>query len=361
MSYNKNLMKAGIFDPYLDTVGGGERYCLTLAELLLAKNWQVDLFWPDEKIRTKLIEKFALDLNRVNFVSYTPRENNLINRYKFERRYELLFYFSDGSIPIMFGKKNILHFQVPFQNVLTKSLKNSFKLKTIDFIVCNSFFTKKVIDNCLGTNSLVVYPPVDIKAFKPLEKENIILSVARFSQLLQGKKQDVLVDTFKELTKQKNLDKWKLVLAGGTEVGGGNFVKNLRNAARGFSIEIIENPPFSELLRLYGKAKIFWTASGFGINEGKEPERVEHFGITTVEAMAAGCAPIVLGAGGQKEIVENGANGFLWKKTGELKDLTLKVIEEPALMKKISQNAILRSKAFSKEEFYRNISQLIEE
>ena len=29
--------QAAIYDPYLDTLGGGERYCLTIAEILLKK------------------------------------------------------------------------------------------------------------------------------------------------------------------------------------------------------------------------------------------------------------------------------------------------------------------------------------
>ncbi len=42
-------MKAGIYDPYLDTAGGGERYCLTLAETLLKNGWEVDIFWPADR------------------------------------------------------------------------------------------------------------------------------------------------------------------------------------------------------------------------------------------------------------------------------------------------------------------------
>jgi len=37
---------------------------------------------------------------------------------------------------------------------------------------------------------------------------------------------------------------------------------------------------------------------------------LEHFGITTVEAMAAGCVPLVYDSGGQAEIVSSGYNGY---------------------------------------------------
>lgn len=345
-------MKAGIFDPYLDTIGGGERYAMTVAEALLKKGWSVDVFWNNKIIQEKLVNKFNLDIDGVNFVPYSPRVSNLFERRAFELKYDFLFYFSDGSIPFMFGKKNILHFQVPFKNVLKKTLKNTLKLKTIQVVVCNSYFTKKVIDECLKINSSVIYPPVGINLIKPLKKENIILAVGRFSQLLQGKRQDVLVEVFKKMIDGGKLKEWKLILAGGTEVGGREYLEKIKKMAVGYPVEIIENIDFDDLVELYGKAKFFWTASGYGINEEDEPEKVEHFGISTVEAMAAGCVPIVMGKGGQKEIIENGKNGFLWQRKEELEKLTIELIKDLAKLQKISRDAILRSKYFSKKVFY---------
>ncbi|MGI5826717.1 MAG: glycosyltransferase family 4 protein [Patescibacteria group bacterium] len=354
------MKKIGIFDPYLDTIGGGERYCLSIAEVMLKKGWQVDVFWKDSSIKDKLEEKLGLDLENLNFVDYCPNQNSLLQRRKFERVYDVLFYVSDGSIPFMFGKKNFLHFQVPFKHVLKKTLLNQLKLKTINALVCNSLFTKKVINSCLGTESLVVYPPVDIIPIKPLKKENIIISVGRFSQLLQGKRQDVLVDAFKSLVDKHSLKSWKLILAGGSEVGGREFVEELKKNAAQYPIKIIENPPFAELLKLYGKAKIFWQASGFGVDEKLEPEKVEHFGMATVESMAAGCVPVVLGSGGQREIVERNKNGLLWQTQEELVALTLELIKSKSVMTKLSENAMLRCGQFSKEKFTKEIYNLFE-
>lgn len=352
-------MKAGIFDPYLDTVGGGERYCLTVAEALLKKGWEVDVFWPNDFLRTKLVEKFSLSIARVNFVPYSPWNNNLFKRCNYERKYDLLFYLSDGSLPLMFGRKNILHFQVPFKNTLRQNCLSRLKLKGIDLVVCNSYFTKKTIDESLGINSLVVYPPVEVESFKPLKKENLILAVGRFSQLLQGKRQDVLVDVFGQMIKTGGGKSWKLVLAGGSEIGGKDYVEELRKKSAGLPIEIIENPPFSELVKFYGRAKIFWTASGYGVDEEKEPEKAEHFGMTTVEAMAAGCVPVVMGKGGQKEIVEDGKNGFWWTEKDQLSQKTLDLIKNEKQLAQLSENAIIRSKNFSKEIFNQKIYGLI--
>lgn len=355
------MMRAGIFDPYLDTIGGGERYAMTVAETLLEKGWSVDVFWENDEIKSKLVEKFSLEIERINFISYSPFENNLFTRRRIESNYDLLFYFSNGSIPFMFGKKNLLHFQVPFKNVLKKSLKNNLKLRNIFAVVCNSNFTKKFIDKCLGISSKVIFPPVDVAVLEPMPKKNVILSVGRFSQLLQGKRQDVLVGVFREMVKEKKIQGWKLVLAGGSEVGSKEYLRELRQSSEKYPIEIIENPSFRELKRLYGEAKIFWTASGYDIDEDLEPERVEHFGMSTVEAMAAGCVPVVMEKGGQKEIIENGKNGLFWQEKEELEKLTLDLVENPTKLQTISKNAILRSKDFSKEIFSKKFLSLVDE
>jgi len=365
ITYHLSSKRAGIFDPYLDTIGGGERYCLTLAEWLVTKGWQVEVFWPDGSIKERLCEKLNLDLERVKFV---PNEiftkNNLFRKWAKGRKYDLLFVVSDGSIPLMFGKKNILHFQVPFKNVDGKSFLNRLKLKKIDCVVCNSFFTKRIIDQEFGVNTKVVYPPVPVEELKPLRKGNIILSVSRFSQLMQAKRQDILINGFKQMLKADRsgfLSGWKLILAGGTEVGEKDFVKQLRRMVGGYPIEIITNPSFKNLQSLYGRAKIFWSAAGFGINEDKEPEKVEHFGITTVEAMASGCVPLVVGKGGQKEIVEDEVNGFFWENENQLINLTLQLIEQKNLGKKMVLQSIKVSRKFSKERFCQEFEKILHE
>ncbi len=349
-------MKAGIFDPYLDTIGGGERYSMTFAEALLKKGWQVDVFWPDGEIKEKITQKFLLDLNNLSFSNYSPLTKSFFKKIKEERRYDLLFYFSDGSIPLMFGKKNLLHFQVPFQNVNGKKFPNWLKLKKIDKIICNSFFTKNIVEKEYGVKGDVWYPPVSVEDFAPGRKENIILAVGRFEKSLTEKRQDILIEAFKKMLKQ-GLKNWKLVIVGGcsTDEKTNEILNNLKEMAKDFPIEIKVNLPFLELKDLYSKAKIFWHAAGFGVDEQKNPEKVEHFGMTTVEAMAAGCVPVVIKKGGQKEIINDGKDGFLWETVDELVNLTSRLINNDKIMSSFLKEAIKKSCDFSKEKFYEKI------
>lgn len=345
-------MKAGIYDPYLDTLGGGERYTLTVASCLNKNGYQVDVFWDNKSIRKGIEERLGIKLERVNFVTNIFNKDNKISKKEL-KNYDLVFFLSDGSIPFLSSKRNILHFQVPFHGVNGRKLLNRIKLRKIKTVVCNSNFTKKFIDKEYGVSSIVLYPPVNVEAFKSAKKENIILSVGRFTDLLHNKRQDVLVEAFKKL-KFKN---WKLIIVGGDEEGK-KYVANLRKMAKGFPIEIITNPRFNELKIFYSQAKIFWTAAGFGINEEKEPEKVEHFGITTVEAMAAGCVPVVIRKGGQPEIVKEGINGLLWEKEEELVEKTLKLIKEPKLLEKLAKVAEKRVADFSEERFCQQLKEI---
>lgn len=340
-------MKAAIFNPYLDTMGGGERYTIAFVTVLKELGFRVDVEWKSKNIKRKLEDRFGIDLTGVNFVKDIKRGDG----------YEVCFWVSDGSIPTLRARKNFLHFQVPFHDVNGKTLLNRMKLFRIGKVICNSYFTKTFIDKEYGVNSIVIYPPVDVTKIKPKRKENIILYVGRFSTLVQSKRQDILIKTFKRFCKE--FKDWKLVLAGGIEVGVDGFLGKLEKLSYGYPIEIIKSPPFKEIKKLYGQAKFFWSAAGFGVNEKKEPEKVEHFGITTVEAMAAKAVPFVFNAGGAKEIITDSENGYLWKKTRGLLKNTRQVIATKGLLKKLSEEAYKSAQHYSYERFKREIIGLL--
>jgi glycosyltransferase involved in cell wall biosynthesis len=341
-------MRAAIFNPYLDTLGGGERYTLSFAKVLLDLGYEVDIEWKSPEIIKLLGNRFGLDLSKINVVSDIKRGDG----------YDLCFWVSDGSIPALKSRKNILHFQVPFHDVNGKSLMNKMKIFRVNKVVCNSIFTKKIIDKEYGVDSVVVYPPVDTLSIKPKRKENIILSVGRFSGLLQSKHQDVLVKNFKKLI-DKGLTEWKLIIAGGVEVGSDGYLDNIIKMSQGYPIEIIQSPSYSVLKDLYGKAKMFWSASGFGADENKSPEKVEHFGITVVEAMVAGTVPVVYNAGGYKEIITTGKDGYLWDKEYELIKNSVDLIKNKKILRRISLEAISASSRFSYEKFKSDIIKIL--
>ncbi len=340
-------MKAAIYNPYLDTLGGGERYTMAVATTLVKLGYGVDVEWKDTSIKDKLEARFGIDLSGVSFVDDVKRGDG----------YDVCFWVSDGSIPALKSRNNFLHFQVPFTGVSGRSILNRVKLTRVKKIICNSKFTKRFIDKEFGVDSFVLYPPVATHQFKPKTKEDIILNVSRFSQLLQSKGQDALIKSFKVFSKSN--PGYQLILAGGVEVGADKYVEKLKKLIGGYNIKIIKSPSFSELKELYGSARFFWSAAGIGVNEKKEPKRVEHFGITLVEAMASGCVPIVYKAGGYKEIIRDGVNGYLWSTTARLTQITRKLVANEKLVKNISTLAKKDASKYSYEEFGENFKSLL--
>ena len=120
------------------------------------------------------------------------------------------------------------------------------------------------------------------------------------------------------------------------------------------------NPKNRVLRKYYQKAKIYWHASGIGEDLTKHPDRAEHFGITTVEAMSAGCVPVVYNAGGQKEIVEDGKSGYLFDTEEELVVRTNHLIQNEKDLSALSETAALRAQVFGSDNFCVKLQEIIE-
>jgi glycosyltransferase involved in cell wall biosynthesis len=341
-------MKAAVYSPYIDTLGGGERYSMCIATALVNEGYKVDVQWKNVLMKRRLEKRFSLDLSQVNFIKDVKKGDG----------YEVCFWVSDGSIPLLHARFNILHFQFPFTKVNGRTLLNRMKFIRINKIVCNSYFTKKFVDGEYGVKSIVIYPPVAVDKIRPKRKKSIIVFIGRFSQLTQAKRQDVLVDVFKKLYDSGYKD-WELVLAGGVEVGVDDYVEKLRHKAKGYPIRIMESPSFGQIKDLYGEAKIFWSASGYGADYNKYPKKVEHFGITVVEAMAGGAVPVIYDAGGHKEIVADSYNGYLWSSKEELLSYTKSLISNPKLLRKLSKQAVSDSKIYEYERFEQEFKNIL--
>lgn len=347
-------MKVGIVSPYLETMGGGERYVLTVAEFFLKRGDEVDIFWDHREDKEKLTKIFNLDLSQARFVpDVFFNSRNILEKLAATARYDLMFFLSDGSIPSTLARKNILHFQRPFRFTNQRTFANKLKFSRFSAVVCNSQFTKRDIDRTFGITSLVLYPPIDLASFRPGKKEKIILSVGRFFGPSHPKNQELLIETFKKMRPSG----WQLVLIGG--VTSGFDIDSLRRKVVGYPIKIFPDSSFKNLCDYYSQATVYWHAAGFGVDLEKCPEKAEHFGMSTVEAMAAGCVPVVFAGGGQLEIISEGKSGFFWKTPDQLIKKTTLVINDRDLSERISHEAVARAKFFGKERFFTKLNEII--
>lgn len=353
-------MKIGVFDPYLDDLGGGERYMMTIAKCLSQEN-EVFVFWENSDDLKNIEKRFSLDLSKVKLTkNIFDGSISFQKKLLITKKYDVIIFLSDGSIPFVLSKKLYLHIQQPITSI-NISLKDKLKLRRVNKIFVNSAYTKNFVDKIYGIDSALLYPPVSIIGNES-KKENMILHVGRFRVLNvranDYKKQQVMIDAFKDLV-DKGLKNWKFVLAVSLPDENDSKFMSMKKNTKGYPIEFIINSTKDELWKTGSKAKIYWHASGFGEDLETHPQLAEHFGISTVEAMGVGAVPVVINAGGQKEIVKDGENGFLWETIEEFEEKSLRLINNEKLLHKLSEKAFGSSKFYDEENFSNRVNALI--
>lgn len=349
-------MKVGIYDQYLDTLGGGEKYILTIASLLSKEN-DVDIFWDHKEIIEEAVKKFDLNLSNVRITNNIFEKQSRRERVKETSEYDAFFAISDGSIPVVGSRKLFLIYQF-YHPSFRPSFFQKLKLRRVTKVLCYSDYVKEGLDKILPKKATVLYPPVDAIGRGTERKKKMILTVGRFTKGNNTKKQDVLINTFKKLC-DDGLSGWEFHLAGSYLPEDEDLVRSLKDLKGDYPIFFHENISHNALVKLYQEAALYWHAAGFGEKISEHPERAEHFGITTVEAMSAGAVPVVIDEGGQKEIVENGVSGYTWKTLEELAEKTRTLTADENLMRVLSDGAEKRSEYFSEEVFKKNLKTLL--
>jgi len=360
-----------LYNPFWSTFGGGENYTLALAEALSQiPEICVTLLSDDPRIQKADLERFSqIDLCNINFrIIHSSNELDQITRsadaficlsnFKWvksaaHRRIQLL------QIP--YGKINAASiFTKIFKGKLREAAKDPFRLKMLSFsrseadiVITNSRFVSDTLAKNFGIESRVLHPPIQDFLLQGFSRKNLILSVGRFfGKLYNDKRYDVLTEAFRRVSRS-NLQGWEYHIVGNAskDPATEKMLYSLREKNKGYPVYLHVNCAFELLHQLYNEATIFWHAAGYEVDEDLHPENVEHFGMTTVEAMSAGCIPVVIKKGGQKEIVLDTVNGFSWSTTDELIGHSVEIARGSIPLAEIRQNARKRFEEFSMERF----------
>ncbi len=220
-------------------------------------------------------------------------------------------------------------------------------------VISISEYTRSWVRQFWGVESDVLFPPVATEDAVAGPKVDRILSVGRFFGPRRGhdKKQLEMVRAFVDLRRRGLLEGWDYHLAGGASPEDEVYVAAVRAAAEGHPVHIHANAPRAVLRQLLESSKVFWHATGLDEDVAARPWLFEHFGITTVEAMAAGCVPVVIAAAGQLEIVRDGVDGFRFTTVGQLQDATVRVAGSQQLRDRLATAARERADVFSERAF----------
>ncbi len=344
----KNSKKIAIYNPYMDILGGGERHILSIAQVYDKQGYDVDVLWDDPSIKEKIEKRLEITFHNLSIVPNFLRHSTTA-KLKKTKEYDTFIYVTDGSYFFSFAKHNYIFVMVPSRALFPSSISNSLKLMNAQ-IISNSPFTTEKIREWFHKKVITLPPYIEDSYVESTigKKEKIILNVGRFFSHQHSKKQEIAIQAFQELEKNKLADGYTLVLAGGLIDNEKPYFDSLKKLANGNKhIVFAPNISHQQLNEYYEKANIYWHCTGYGIDEHDSPEKMEHFGITPLEAMANGCITMCVNSGGPKLFISDGENGFVYETIEELVNKTLLVIQNNDIVNRI-QTA---GKQFVKENF----------
>jgi glycosyltransferase involved in cell wall biosynthesis len=363
-----------IYDHTLHLIGGAQKYACTIAHAL-QDDFDVTLIANKPVRHEDLQNWYDLDLSRcriktipIPFFEKQDKEHldpAAVTSRRMANPFHLIslesgrydFFINNSMVEMVYPLAGVSIFICHFPERRPASY---FYVDRYKHLVFNSRYTAGWIVKKWGLRpDIHLYPPVDMDGSMDLSaKENIILSAARFDP--GGNKQQLrMVQAFREMSRRhpQALRGWKLVLAGGSPKDN-PYLQSIRQAVAEPGQENMElqvNISAAGLKALYQRARVFWHFCGLDQNE---PELVEHFGMTTAEAMQNGCVPVVFAGGGLVEIVEDGVSGLLFSSKDQLIRQTVKLIDEPQRLQRLAENACRRGKTFNREIFTARVEEI---
>lgn len=366
-------VSVGVYSPYFGSVyGGGEKYlaCTACALRDALPSGDIELLAPVRPDPEQCRRILGVDLDGIRLRSTNPQVGPIhraLNRVTALRplRDRFLGWQAarrgsayDVFIPMVYaipvqpsGRRNAMLCQFPYRNPRAS-------VRQYNLVICQSEYVRAWVRNYWDLDSAVVNPPIDVPSEEPdwAAKTGLILSVGRFFSGGHSKRQEVLIDAFRDLV-DGGLEGWELHLAGSVhrDAHHAGYFESVAKRARGYPVVLHPDAPRSELMALYRIASIYWHAAGYEVDPNREPERLEHFGMSTAEAMAHGAVPVVFAAGGQLEVVKDGQDGLHWRTTLELASHTRTLIEQPSARERLGGAARDASHRWSRTAFASNI------
>jgi glycosyltransferase involved in cell wall biosynthesis len=360
----------------VDLIHCGEGYTLSS----LGKSFEADLSRVRERVVSNSLESFNLP-GQVSTLAYL-RHGLRANRQLTEP-YDLFIYSGHGVPPFSYAKKGLIYCHFPKESCPGETLSSAegFKRKSLlsrwmhlaaydclwryrmsgyQAILANSLFTAHWIKQVWKKEAEVVYPPVSLQV-PEMEKCNVIVSIGRFVDSHNIKNHRQQLKAFAKLLSKVGSG-WRLNLIGfctfaPKEVA---YLEELRRTAKDLPVSFVVNAERGEVLRHLAEARLFWHTAGISdANETIAPAKMEHFGIATVEAMLAGCVPLVPAQGGQVEIVEHGLSGYLCRNIEELVEHSARLAADQQLLNVMGRRAADRGCMFNQSMFAQRIAQVV--
>lgn len=379
-------MKIALSHLSLNFLGGEEKLCLSFIEALKSSNHHVTLFTV-EKTNWKSVQKIFGKVTVPDeelFVASLPIHNN------FSKMPMLMFSYASylaGLVELNLKRKkyNIIintygdlfnsvadvtyvHFPIratlnysqipvfasPFKWRIYSQLYRFLSLLTDHtkpgILLANSKFTQQVIKKYLNRDSLVLHPPVDVQKYKYISKnsrrKNYVVTISRFTPKRHLNKVPLIARQTRNA---------KFIIMGMADEYSVETIQKLRKTISSCGVEdrviVLPNVSRFTLINFLAEAKAYLHVMPF-----------EHFGISVVEAMAAGCVPIVHRSGGPWLDMLNqqqGESGFSYATIEEVAQIVDLIMSDENLRKTVSSNAQKRALLYDFSIFQKKLSTIV--
>ena len=348
-----------LHSPYPLVPGGGERVMLELSSHLsaLAGSPKV-VFSTPHRYSTLRLRQIAAEFGLHAAVG-TPLPWDLVE----SSRCQVGFVLGNSIVPPLpaFGSRCVYLLQFPFWVPDEEVAQHGSMLAAYDEIWVYSDFVRRNVNGLVRHYGLsappvhVVPPPAAWAGAGPglpWTERRTVLSVGRFFAGAHNKRQDVVIEAFRRLVAHGHGD-LHLALAGSIHPSpdGRARFHELNELAAGLDCSFHPNIGREELATLYSRSAVLIHTTGFGVDPDEFPEKLEHFGITPVEAASFGCIPVVYGQGGPREVLRVLGCDTAFATVEDCVRIVRGLLADPARSSSLSAHLCGSSQAYSGRSF----------
>ena len=206
------------------------------------------------------------------------------------------------------------------------------RVRRVGILLSVSDFTRGFVAKKWERDSKTVYPPCPVEDFSEFtnvkSRENMVVTIGR---IVPEKRFHLFVEL------ARIVHKTRFVAIGSLSEENSAYYDQLKTSAPENLSFVLS--PLRKVRDVLGRAMAYVHCA-----------QNEHFGITIVEAMAAGCVPIVHDSGGPRESVTSDV-GFRWSNLSVAARQIVMLAENDSLRRELSTAASVRARQFRPEVF----------
>jgi glycosyltransferase involved in cell wall biosynthesis len=353
-----------LYSPYQLVPGGGERMLFELASVMSALVGTANVVFASRyrysSIRIRQIEAtFGFDNVIGTELPWDQVEPGNVR---------LAAVIGNSIVPPIeaFGKRSVYHIQFPFWIPDQEVEEYGWMLSGYDEIWVYSEFVRRNVNGLIRHYGLDA-PPIRLipphatwpgaTGGLPWPERRTVLTVGRFFKGGHNKRQDVVIDAFRRI-QEAGVEGMELALAGAIHPSpeGRAWLHELQEMADGLDCTFYPNIGRADLAALYERSAVLIHAAGFGVDADEFPERLEHFGITPIEAASFGCIPVVYGQGGPRDVVRTLGSDTTFGTVDECARLVTRLLGDPDGSARLSAHLLQSSQVFSAQAYADGVS-----